>query len=52
MQKLFDKFDKVFCINLPHRTDRRESFISEVNKYDLGNFELIITGMVYQTLLL
>jgi glycosyl transferase family 25 len=39
MQKLFDKFDKVFCINLPHRTDRRESFISEVNKYDLGNFE-------------
>lgn len=39
MQKLFDRFDKVYCINLPHRTDRRDNFISEVNKYDLGNFE-------------
>ena len=39
MKKLFDRFDKVYCINLPHRTDRRENFINEVNKYDLGDFE-------------
>lgn len=39
MQKLFDRFDKVYCINLPHRTDRRENFLSEVTKYDLGDFE-------------
>ena len=37
--RLFDRFDKVYCINLPHRTDRKNNFITEVKKYDLGQFE-------------
>jgi hypothetical protein len=38
--KLFDRFDKVYCINLKKRTDRLENFTQEVNKYDLGKFEV------------
>jgi len=37
--KLFERFDKVYCISLPHRTDRRENFKKEVEKFDLGEFE-------------
>lgn len=37
--RLFDKFDKVYCINLDRRTDRLENFKKEVDKYQLGEFE-------------
>jgi len=37
--KLFERFDKVFCINLKRRPDRFEQFKEEVDKFDLGNFE-------------
>jgi hypothetical protein len=37
--KLFERFDKVYCINLDRRTDRLENFKKEVNKYQLGEFE-------------
>lgn len=36
--RLFDRFDKVFCINLDKRADRLSSFENQVKKYDLGNF--------------
>lgn len=39
--KFFDRFDKVFCINLDRRPDRMENFINQVNKFDLGDFERI-----------
>lgn len=38
--KLFDKFDKTFLINLKKREDRLNDFISQVNHYDLGEFEV------------
>lgn len=38
--KLFERFDKVYCINLKRRPDRLQHFIEQVNKYDLGNFEV------------
>jgi GR25 family glycosyltransferase involved in LPS biosynthesis len=38
--KLFDKFDMTFLINLKKREDRLNEFISQVNHYDLGNFEV------------
>jgi GR25 family glycosyltransferase involved in LPS biosynthesis len=38
--KLFDRFDKVFLINLKKRTDRLNDFIEQVNKFDLGKFEI------------
>jgi GR25 family glycosyltransferase involved in LPS biosynthesis len=38
--KLFDRFDKVYCINLKRRPERLEEFKKEVEKYDLGNFEI------------
>jgi GR25 family glycosyltransferase involved in LPS biosynthesis len=38
--KLFDRFDKVYCINLKRRPERLEEFKKEVEKYDLGNFEV------------
>ena len=34
--KLFDRFDKVYCINLEHREDRKNHILSECAKYDLG----------------
>jgi len=37
--RLFDRFDKVFLINLDRRQDRLENFKKEVEKFDLGNFE-------------
>jgi GR25 family glycosyltransferase involved in LPS biosynthesis len=37
--RLFDRFDKVYCINLDRRTDRMEEFNNEVVKYNLGEFE-------------
>jgi GR25 family glycosyltransferase involved in LPS biosynthesis len=38
--KLFDRFDKVYCINLKRRPERLLEFQEEVEKYDLGNFEV------------
>lgn len=37
--KLFERFDKVYCINLDKRPDRLENFKKEVDKYQLGEFE-------------
>ena len=36
--RLFDRFDKVYCINLDRRSDRIEHFNNIVNKFDLGNY--------------
>lgn len=36
--RLFDRFDKVYCINLDRRSDRIEHFDNIVNKFDLGNY--------------
>ena len=36
--RLFDRFDKVYCINLDKRPDRLENFKNQVEKYDLGEF--------------
>lgn len=38
--KLFDRFDKVYCINLKRRPKRLQEFTEEVNKFNLGNFEV------------
>lgn len=37
--KFFERYNKVYCISLKRRQDRRESFDSEVKKYDLGSYE-------------
>ena len=37
--KLFDRFDKVYCINLDRRPDRMKHFEGQVKKYGLGEFE-------------
>lgn len=39
--KLFDRFDKVYLVNLDRRVDRLDNFKKEVEKYDLGNFERV-----------
>lgn len=39
--KLFERFDKVYLINLDKRTDRLEKFNEQVEKYDLGEYERI-----------
>jgi len=39
--KLFDRFDKVFLINLKKREDRLKNFIDQVNYFDLGDFEIV-----------
>ena len=39
--KLFDRFDKVYLINLDKRADRLEKFNKQVEKYDLGEYERI-----------
>jgi len=36
--RLFDRFDKVYCINLDRRPDRLENFESQVKKYNLGEY--------------
>lgn len=38
--KFFNKFDKVFLVNLKRRTDRLENFTNQVNNFDLGEFEV------------
>lgn len=38
--RLFERFDKVYCINLKRRPERLEEFKKEVEKYDLGDFEV------------
>jgi len=38
--RLFDRFDKVFCINLDRRPDRLNQFKEQVTKYNLGDFEV------------
>lgn len=38
--KLFDYFDKTFCVNLKHREDRLELFNNEIVKYGLGEYTI------------
>jgi len=38
--KLFDRFDKVYCVNLDKRPDRLENFKNQVKIHNLGNFEI------------
>ena len=48
--KLFDYFDKTYCINLKHRTDKMELFHNEVTKYDLGEYKRVdaINGSIIE----
>jgi glycosyl transferase family 25 len=39
--RLFDRFDKVYCINLDRRLDRLKNFNAQVEKYNLGNYTRI-----------
>jgi GR25 family glycosyltransferase involved in LPS biosynthesis len=39
--RLFDRFDKVFCVNLDRRPDRMLHFEEQVKKYNLGEFERV-----------
>jgi GR25 family glycosyltransferase involved in LPS biosynthesis len=36
--KLFERFDKVYCVNLDKRSDRLLNFNQLVETYDLGNY--------------
>ena len=38
-KKFFDEFNQVYCVNLKRRLDRKNNFISEVTKFDFGDFE-------------
>lgn len=40
MKNFFNKYDKVFLINLKKRTDRLENFKKQVKEFDLGNFSV------------
>lgn len=40
-KKLFEYFDKAYCINLETRPDRLSHFKSEVSKYNLGDYEIV-----------
>lgn len=49
--RYFETFDKVYCINLKHREDRKQNIISECEKYNLGEitfFEAINGNTVPQ----
>ena len=35
-----DLIDKVYVINLPERTDRKEHIINELNKLKIKNYEI------------
>jgi GR25 family glycosyltransferase involved in LPS biosynthesis len=37
--KLFDRFNKTYCVNLERRPDRLEDFKNQINKFNLGEFE-------------
>jgi len=37
--KFFERFDAAYCISLDKRQDRKDRFLEEVKKYDLGNFK-------------
>jgi hypothetical protein len=37
--RLFDRFDKVYCVNLERRPDRMQHFKDQVIKYDLGEYQ-------------
>jgi GR25 family glycosyltransferase involved in LPS biosynthesis len=39
--RLFDRFDKVFLVNLDKRTDRLENFQKQVEKYNLGDYQRV-----------
>jgi hypothetical protein len=39
--RLFDRFDKVYCVNLDKRTDRLENFQKQVDKHNLGDYTRI-----------
>jgi len=39
--KLFDRFDKVFLVNLDKRVDRLENFQNQVDRYDLGDYKRV-----------
>ena len=34
--RFFERFDKVYCINLKHRQDRKISILTETKKHNLG----------------
>jgi len=40
--KLFERFDKVYCVNLEKRNDRLLKFETQVKDYDLGNFKKFV----------
>lgn len=39
--RLFDRFDKVFLVNLDRRVDRLENFQNQVDRYDLGEYKRV-----------
>ena len=39
--RLFDRFDKVFLVNLDKRTDRLENFQKQVTEYNLGDYQRV-----------
>jgi len=49
MSNFFDFFDKVYCINLKHREDRKINILSQCTKYKLGKIDFFnaINGKEY-----